>query len=51
MMKLDDLGMRVLAFIRKKPNAAPCEILACGIGNSEAQIALIITQLKMFGFI
>lgn len=50
-MKLDGLGKTVLVILRGEPNLTAKDILSRGIGDSEPQIELIITQLRTFGFI
>ncbi|MEB8638646.1 hypothetical protein P2G74_01490 [Cronobacter muytjensii] len=51
MMKINELGNAILAVVRHYPDADAQYVLAQGVGTSEAQVELVLTQLRLFGFI
>ena len=50
-MKSNDFANNVLVFLKAYPKAEPYDLIKAGIGRSPEEIAFVVEQLRIFGYI
>jgi hypothetical protein len=50
-LKINEFAKNILLFLRTHPRATPDEILREGLGKTPEEVAFVVTQLRMFGYL